>query len=158
MFAKERRRYACLKKERSNAILLSRQPQSLRSQEVSEWLSPRASRCTAPNTSRRTDHSRGYTTLHFPCNRGITKHRSQGADLVEATRVVTRKRWQDRLRALEDGSVGAGSASGDCLPDNATPVAQTKLRWSIANDSTVNGALSGTAGAAWRGGRSTSRS
>ena len=52
--------------------------------------------------------------------------------------MVTR---QDRLRALEDGAIGAGGACSNGLPDNAAVVTDAELSGAVANDGAVTCAL-----------------
>ena len=66
---------------------------------------------------------------------------SQCADLVEATCMATRERWKNRLRALQDGTVGASGPSSNRLPDDAAVVAEAKLRGAVTNHGTIGCAL-----------------
>lgn len=55
--------------------------------------------------------------------------------------MVTRERWRNRLRALQDGTVGAGRTGGNRLPDHAAVVAEAKLRGAVADYNAVSCAL-----------------
>lgn len=66
---------------------------------------------------------------------------ASNADLVEGTRMATRKRWKHRLRALQDGTVGASGSSSNRLPDHAAMVAEAKLRGAVTNNGAVGCAL-----------------
>ena len=48
---------------------------------------------------------------------------------------------QDRLRALENGAIGASGACSNGLPDNATVVTDAELRGAVANDGAISRAL-----------------
>jgi hypothetical protein len=69
---------------------------------------------------------------------------SESVHLVEATSMAAR---QDRLGALQNGSVGAGRASSNCPPDDAALVAETELVWAVTDNGAVSGALTRAAGA-----------
>lgn len=48
---------------------------------------------------------------------------------------------QDRLRALEDGTIRATGACSQGLPDNAAVVTDAELRGAVANDGAISRAL-----------------